>query len=54
MADEDKLKNMLDDLINNKPEQAQVNFRDYLQGKMQEVLRGEHQVELPVRDEKQK
>ena len=28
---------MLDDLINNNAEQAQVNFHDYLQDKMQDV-----------------
>lgn len=38
MSDQDKLQNMLDNLINQKPEQAQVDFHDYLQGKMQEVL----------------
>lgn len=40
MSDNDKLQNMLDNLINQKPEQAQVNFHDYLQGKMQDVMVG--------------
>ena len=39
MADTDKLKNMLDNLIKDKPEQAQVDFHDYLQGKMQDVVK---------------
>lgn len=38
MSEKDKLQNMLDNLINQKPEQAQVNFHDYLQGKMQDVM----------------
>jgi hypothetical protein len=38
MSDKDKLQNMLDNLINQKPEQAQVDFHDYLQGKMQDVM----------------
>ena len=37
MADTDKLRNMLDNLINDKSEQAQVDFHDYLQGKMKDV-----------------
>ena len=37
MADTDKIRNMLDNLINDKAEQAQVDFHDYLQGKMKEV-----------------
>lgn len=37
MPDTKKLSNMLDDLINNNAEQAQVNFHDYLQDKMQDV-----------------
>lgn len=38
MAEKDKLRNMLDNLIKDKPEQAQVEFHDYLQGKMREVV----------------
>ena len=38
MADKEKLNNMLDNLINDKGEQAQVDFHDYLGGKMKEVL----------------
>lgn len=40
MAETDKLRNMLDNLINDKSDQAQVDFHDYLQGKMQEVVKG--------------
>ena len=39
MAETDKLRSMLDNLIKDKPEQAQVDFHDYLQGKMQDVAR---------------
>lgn len=38
MADTDKLSDVLDNLIDNNSEQAQVNFHDYLQGKMQEII----------------
>lgn len=38
MSNGSKLNDMLDDLINQKPENAQVNFHDYLQGKMREVM----------------
>lgn len=41
MADRDKLQNMLDNLINDKSEQAQVDFHDFLQSKMKEVVGGE-------------
>lgn len=41
MADRDKLQSMLDNLINDKSEQAQVDFHDFLQGKMKEVVGGE-------------
>ena len=37
----DTLGNMLDNLINNKPEQAQVDFHDYLRTKMQDVIKPE-------------
>ena len=38
MADTDQLKDMLDNIINDKSEQAQINFHDYLQGKMKDTL----------------
>lgn len=38
MADKEKLRDMLDNLINDKGEQAQVDFHDYLGDKMKEVL----------------
>ncbi len=38
MTDTNKLKDMLDNLINNKPEQAQVVFHDYLKTKLNGVL----------------
>ncbi len=41
MADTEELGKMLDNLINNKGEQAEVHFHDYLQSKMQEVIHGE-------------
>ncbi len=41
MADTEELGKMLDNLINNKSEQAEVHFHDYLQGKMQEVVHGD-------------
>ncbi len=41
---------MLDDLINNNAEQAQVNFHDYLQDKMKDVS-GSDQEPVPVQTE---
>lgn len=38
MADKDTLGDMLDNLVHNKPEEAQVNFHDYLEAKVKEVL----------------
>lgn len=46
MTDTQKLKDMLDNLINNKPEQAQVVFHDYLKTKLNGVL-GHDVVEVP-------
>ena len=37
MADTSKLRDMLQDIINNRPEQAQVNLHDYLVDKMRDV-----------------
>ena len=38
MADKDKLRNMLDNLVNDNKEQAQVDFHDYLGDKMKDTL----------------
>lgn len=38
MADTSKLTDMLDNLINNKSDQAQVDFHGYLEQKMKEVI----------------
>lgn len=40
MPDTEKLKDMLDKLVNGKPEMAQVDFHDYLRGKLHGVLGG--------------
>lgn len=45
MADKEALNKMLDNLVNDKGEQAQVHFHDYLQGKMQEVIHGDEEVD---------
>ena len=50
MSDTDKLKDMLDNLIDKKSEQAQVAFHQYLQGKMQEVMGGETADPTNVKD----
>jgi hypothetical protein len=42
MSDTEKLKDMLDNLIDQRSEQAQVNFHEYLQGKMSEILNPEN------------
>ena len=41
MADTEKLRAMLDNIIDDKGEQAQIEFHSYLQDKMQEVMSGE-------------
>lgn len=46
MTDTKKLKDMLDNLINNKPEQAQVVFHDYLKTKLNGVL-GTDKMDIP-------
>lgn len=38
MADKDKLRRMLDNLVNDNTEQAQVDFHDYLGDKMKDTL----------------
>jgi Cdc6-like AAA superfamily ATPase len=38
MSNLDKLKDMLDNIINGKPEQAEVVFHDYLSQKMKERI----------------
>ena len=38
MAETDGIRDMVDNMIANKPEQAEVRFHDYLQPKMQEIL----------------
>jgi len=40
MADKDKLNSMIDSLINDKPEEAQIAFHDYLGAKMREEIQG--------------
>ena len=37
MPDKKKLSNMLDNLIDSNPEQAQVDFHDYLQDKIADI-----------------
>ena len=44
MADTDKLNQMLDALINDKPEEAQIAFHDYLGPKMKEEIHGPAEV----------
>lgn len=40
MADKEKLSQMLDALVNNNPEEAQVAFHGYAQEKMKEEIHG--------------
>jgi len=40
MADREKLNAMLDALINNNPEEAQIAFHDYLGDRMREEMHG--------------
>ena len=41
MADKDKLRDMLDSLIDDNNDQAQVHFHGYLEDKMRDMLRPE-------------
>jgi hypothetical protein len=43
MADNDKLRDMLDALIDDNSEKAQVDFHSYLSDKMKETLTGEEE-----------
>lgn len=52
MSDKEQLRNMLDNIINDKAEDAQVNFHSYLQGKMQEVLGTAAPAEAPEAETK--
>lgn len=51
MADTTKLTDMLDNLIKGKSEQAQVSFHDYLQDKMQEVVKSVQAETKPVNNQ---
>lgn len=48
MADKEKLKDMLDAIIDNNTEKAEVDFHSYLQGKMKDVMHGEEVEEEPA------
>lgn len=43
MADTAKLRDMLQDIINDRPEQAQINLHDYLVDKMRDIAGTSHQ-----------
>jgi len=43
MADNDKLRDMLDALIDDNSEKAQVDFHSYLSDKMKDTLQGEEE-----------
>jgi len=47
MADNDKLSDMLDNLIDTNPEQAQMDFHDYLQDKIQDMV-GKNSEIVPI------
>ena len=46
MADKERLGDMLDAIINNKPEEAQIAFHDYLGNKMKQELQGNQEFDL--------
>lgn len=46
MPEQKKLSDMLDNLIDSNQEQAQMDFHDYLQDKIRDIV----QPELPVHD----
>ena len=47
----EKIRSMLDNLINDNSEQAQVDFHDYLQDKMKDVIGIENPAAAEVEDE---
>lgn len=47
MSDTQKLKDMLDNLVNGKPEMAQVAFHDYLRGKLHGAMGSNSEQETP-------
>ena len=52
MADKQKLRDMLDSLIDDKSDQAQVDFHQYLEVKMKDVLNPEEvETEVDAKDE---
>ncbi len=50
MSDTEKLKDMLDNLVNGKPEMAKVVFHDYLRAKLNGTLDGTTEKIDPVPD----
>lgn len=50
MPNTEKLKDMLDNLVNGKPEIAQVAFHDYLRGKLHGTLNGTEEPSEPATD----
>ena len=51
MADKERLSDMLDALINSKPEEAQIAFHDYLGNKMKEEIYGSREGDMEFTDE---
>lgn len=53
MADKNTLGDMLDNLVQNKPEEAQAVFHDYLNARVQEILGKETEVESNTASDKE-
>lgn len=53
MAEENALGNMLDNLVQDKPEEAQAVFHDYLQAKVKEILGKTTEVESNTASDKE-
>ena len=51
MADKDKLRDMLDSLIDDNSDQAQVHFHNYLEDKMKDVINPAADEEVVVDDD---
>ena len=54
MADKEKLGQMLDALINQQPEDAQVHFHDYLNQRVKEEIHGEPEADPEATDNDEK
>lgn len=54
MADKQKLNDMLDAMVNDETEKAEIAFHSYLKDKMQDVLKGQQEEPAPAETQDKK